>query len=376
MRLSINNRQVDGFRFINNLNTTSRQLAVCSEIVKQLGVKQLPKELLSKLLCDWSTKLETDEDYKNSKGKVTQDGKETSALKYYIDLADFLGLITHINNFYTNTRLAYILLYLINTDKEPIKFGKLTDTQKIFYLFQLFRIDGDGIIFLLNTFKKDPIGQLKLQQIFKEEFNDRLLLKKDLATDIVKRQISEKYRAINFIWKKPEKYSEHLLIPRCEWLKSLGLVEISKRGNNTIYSLSPEGSLLFDKLPVCNEAGSLRDIDESWIHNDFFEVVNEIYFDSKKIRIDKLDKSNVENTIGTAIEKAVTVVKTSSSFRIPIFDTIFFICIELMINNNIVVCFSDIFELFKNGFSYNGKEYFLRDTGRINEGYITTRLIE
>ena len=113
MELPIKNKQVDGFRFINNLNTTSRQLSICSEIVRQLGGKQLPKELLGKLLYGWSKKLEEDVDYKSSRGKITQDGKETSALKYYLDLSDSLGLITHLNSFYTNTRLSYILLHFV-----------------------------------------------------------------------------------------------------------------------------------------------------------------------------------------------------------------------------------------------------------------------
>ena len=162
MELPIKNKQVDGFRFINNLNTTSRQLSICSEIVRQLGGKQLPKELLGKLLYGWSKKLEEDVDYKSSRGKITQDGKETSALKYYLDLSDSLGLITHLNSFYTNTRLSYILLHFINTDNDHFKFGKLSDSQKIFYLFQLFKIDGDGLIFILNTLKAHLLSLLLL----------------------------------------------------------------------------------------------------------------------------------------------------------------------------------------------------------------------
>jgi hypothetical protein len=72
----------------------------------------------------------------------------------------------------------------------------------------------------------------------------------------------------------------------------------------------------------------------------------------------------------------MTIVKTSSSFRIPVFDALFFICIEVMLNRNIIINFSDIFEMLKNGFSFNGKEYLLKETGRLNESYITTRLIE
>lgn len=377
MESTIETITIDGFRFINNLNTTARQLFICSEIVIKLGGKQLPKELLSQMLVKWSKTQELENDiYKNSKGKLSDNQKETSALKHYLDLSDFLGLITHLNNFYANSRLAYLLLYTINLDMGSENRTGLMLGEKLFYLFQLFTVDADGLIFILSQLSKEKLNQKDLQKNFKDAFNARLLSKKDLASDIVKNQIGEKYRTVNFVWKNSEKYSEHLLIPRCEWLRTLGLIDIERKGNFTIYSLNEKGSYLYNSLPTISNNSEVKDVNETWIHNKLFPLYNELFCGGQYKLFSSLNSNERTDELGSSLEKAITIIKTSGSFRIPLYDSVLFVCLYMFLEKQIVVNFSNIFDELKSGLVFKRKQYILKEAGRINEGYITTRIEE
>lgn len=362
--------KVDSFRFINHLHTTVRQLFICSEVVLQLNEKQLPKDLLLKLLYKWSKEQESiNEIYKNSKGKLTDKGKETSAVNHYLDLCNSLGLVTHLNGFYSNKRLSRILLYFINKD---CKRFEITIQEKLFYLFQLLSIDADGILLVLSLLENVANkNQIELQKEFKDALNKRLLSKQELASQIIKTSIGEKYRTINFIWKRPEKYAEHILIPRCEWLSSIGLLSIEKKGSSTIYSLTGAGINFYSNIPLLSNSSLTRDINEHWMNQQIFTLFDTVFPDSR-VRYKDLEHNKAKECLGFALKKASTIVKTSNTFRIPLFDTLVFICLYLFIEKKIIINFSNIYEELKGKFSFENKQYLLKEAGRINEGYITT----
>ena len=363
--------KVDGFRFIENLNTTTRQLIICSQIVKAIGNKQLPKEFLEKKLLNWSLNIEKNEEYKNQKGKITENNKKTSALPHYFELSKSIGLISNINQIYSITRLSHIMIHFMDNESNNLK---LTLFEKIFYLFLLIKNDADGFLFLLDSLNKTEYNQKDLKENFQSKFNERLQFKNDSAENITRNLISEKFRVINFIWKKPEVYAEHFLIPRCEWLNSLGLININHINNKTIYSLSSIGIEFYKIIPFINIESQIKDINEDFITNIFFTIINKIYFQNSNENFDKLSHDKKINLLGEAIDKSLTIIKSSSSFRIPMFDAMLYISIDFILNKNIVINFKDIFDLLKIGVSYKNKEYILKDNGRINESYITTRV--
>src|SRR6185312_6849824 len=104
--------KADGFRFINHLHTTARQLEICSQIIIELNGGQKLHQSLFNTLTRWSLELEhSDLRYAESKGKLTTKGKPTTAFNHYLELCKSLNLITEFNKIYANSRLAYILLY-------------------------------------------------------------------------------------------------------------------------------------------------------------------------------------------------------------------------------------------------------------------------
>lgn len=368
---------VDGFRFISNVHTTARQLRVCSQIVNILGANQIPRKLIRELIVKWS--LEQEEKniyYKISKGKITDNGKETSTLRYYLELTHALGLTTRFNNFFSNTNRSYVLLHFLESEITNRSL-QLSLSEKIFYLFQLLYVDADGIFLVLEILKETrDANQVELQKKCKDVLNKRLLAKQEIAPQLAKIGISEKYRIVNFVWKKPDKYAEHIISPRLEWLSNLGLVEIKRSGSSTSYNFTRLGEGFYEALPGLINDKAVKDINEIWIFSDFFSLANNLFDEQARNPYQTLSLEEKKAVLSTSLRMALNVVKTSSSFRFPLLDTLLFICMDIFITKNIVLNFSEIMLEFVNGFTLGNKQYFLKEAARINESYITTRVIE
>lgn len=337
----------------------------------------MPRKLIRELLTKWSLEQELkNNDYKNIKGKITDNGKETSTLRYYLELTGSLGLTSHFNNFFSNTNISYVFLHFLK-EKNPDSSFNLDISEKVFYLFQLFYIDADGILLTLTTLKEaEKKSQSELQKKCKEVLNRRLLAKQEMAPPITKITISEKYRIINFVWKKPEKYAEHIISPRLEWLSSLGLVNILRSGTITSYSFTDIGLLFFEAVPVLSIDSSVKDINDGWIFNDLFVHIEQLYFSELKSVFPQNEPSNKKDLVKKSLQKAIAVVKSSSSFRFPLLDTLLFICMDNILSKKAFLKFSDVISEFSDGLIIEGKQYFLKEAARINESYITTRVIE
>jgi hypothetical protein len=373
--------EIDGFRFINNLHTTVRQLFICSKIVRLLGKRQLPFELLKDEIITWSYKEEEQSEiYRNSKGKLTEinkkaskSGGETSSLKRYLVLCDSMGLIVNLNGYYSNTRLGHLLFYFL--ENKMGNDSQLDIYEKIFYSQLLLNIDADGILLVFQLLFDKNLRQSEIQDLFKIEFNKRLNAKQYTSDFTAKSLVSEKYRTLNFTWQKPDIYAEHILIPRCEWLNSLGFVQIERKGNSTFYCISPIGNELYNSFNIIDTTNSIRDINYVFLQNHFFSVICKIgYLNIKKYFID-LTNDEQKMLIGRYLEEAIKVIKTSSTFRLPLKESLIFLTIEISVKEQILVNNNEIVNLLKNELTYNNKQYQINDLGRPNESYVITRLL-
>lgn len=375
MNAEANYTIVDGFRFIENLQTTARQLIVCTEIAKQLNNKQFPKRILEEILIKWSLKEEESNSfYNDSKGKITNDGKKTAALRYYFSLSESLGLTKGFNNVFINTNTSYILLHFLSNQKKdystPISF-----IEKIFYLFQLLTIDADGILLCIDELKDSQYkNQSQLQKDFKNALNERLLIKSDLASLHHKSTILNKFRAVNYVWKKPEVYAEHIIAPRYEWLYTLGLVNISRESNYTLYSISEKGVDFYNYLPKVGLEHSLIDISDKWIFENVFSLFDLLYLNQNGKKFSLLIRTEQINCLGESMEKAIKYVKSSLSYRLPLYNTYLFVSMDLLINQQVVINFKDIYDSLQRTFIFNDKTYIPKMSGRANESYITITL--
>jgi hypothetical protein len=362
---------VDALRFIGGVHTTSRQLYICSEIVSKIGSKQTPLIILKVLMKKWSINENlNNEFYSMSKGKLTDGGKETTALVHYLSLCKELNLLSQFNDVYSRTRSSYLLSYFSDNRK---CLSQISFSEKLFYLFQLIHLDADGVIYIIDEISNGFKSQSNLQKGFEANFSRRLLNKSGFANSNAKSVILEKYKTITFQWKSTQKYSEHLLAPRCAWLCSLDIIKQIEIGNGQAYCLTQRGEYFRDKIPVILNSDS-RDVNELWIYNCLFEAYASYNPDVGNLK-PKLNNVNKEFEFGEALEKAIMVVKTSDYSKIPLLDTFIFVSIYLIAERNLIFNFKDLQEILKIGFVYNSVNYYLKYSGRINESYIVVNRI-
>ncbi len=362
---------IDGFRFIDHLQTTARQLRVFSAIVLQLNKRQLPRNLLEQLLINWSIIEEKrNEEYNISKGKITNNGIKTTSITYYLSISSSLGLIYRLNNMYVNSKVSKILYFFLKKQVDKKRIG-LSLSEKIFYLYQLLMVDADGIILALEQLKEGKKNQKFLQKNFKDSLSQRLLLKQKSAPLGIEAQISNKYKTINFIWRNSEKYAEHIIAPRYEWLSDLELVKIERDAKSTFYNLSEKGNIFFESIPKLGTEENVRDINIDWINRSFFSTADNIFGDHPNTYFSKLDDKVKKIELGNSLELASMEIDSSASFKLPLYETYLFVCIEMLVKSKIVINFSEITDELESSFLYKAKHYKSNIASRTNESYIT-----
>lgn len=365
----------DDFRFINSLNTTARRLSVCTQIVKIISRQQLPKEIVKNSLISWSNNKEiTDSIYNNSKGKITEKGKPTSSFDHYLNLCTELKLVSRFNQIYSSSKISSVLEY-ISTEEISFIHSKsdLTDLEGLFYFLIILKEDADGVLLIFNILNSlDGIAsQKELLAKFKENFNIRLIAKQSTTNVKLNNDINEKMRALNYSWQKAEIYAEHLIIPRCEWLSDIGLLKIHKSGSKTLYEFNESSKKLMALLPII-EGTNVYDINENWYYSKSAEcfIESTLAVDDYKLFND-LIFSEKEKLIIEKIEEAKHVVQTSSTNRVPVFDTLLYIILKSLKSNNIITNFDELIILLRQGISFENKEYHIKEQARKNEGYIS-----
>jgi hypothetical protein len=375
-----NNLLSDDLRFIGRMHTTTRLLYVCTEIVKIIGTKELPVEIVKKLAIDWSIQMNSNNlEYSKRKGKLTSTIKIsnkviiTSAFEHYIQLLQSFGLITKTGNLLSITKIGSILnLYA----KEPQSEYKLNQKQKAFYIIRLFTIDSDALILILNILnqKEEGLSQKYLLLNFKDSLLERLNFKIDSSNSQSNEgKFRDLYLKITGGWEKPEIYGEHLLVPRIEWMADLGLIEISKAGSRTVYKLTKIGSIFYNNLPKVGSS-VIRDINENWLKSELIYASSLIVLDETKdnlIKYRDMDLSYIKVIIGEQISNAFNFMDKGNVFRISLYPTFLFTVINIMVEKKIIVEYNDILAFLKATYTYNFRKFGVKESGRITESYIS-----
>lgn len=367
---------VDGFRFVSNLNTTVRYLNIISQIIRFIGQKQLPKQILKSTLIEWSRQQEQESiAYKKHHGKITENGKPTSAFEHYLDFSSSLGLIIYHGDLLRLSRLGVLLNKLLDESKE-IK-SEFSEVEKLFFIIILFRNDADAILLTLDLLhiSFDPTTQESLFKKFKSYLIERLLIKQKYANETIQSIIRERYRIVEYEWKNAESYAKHIIPPRLEWMADLGLLNRIKEGNKTHYQINNLGQQLI-KTCLIFPNSEIHDVNESWLQN---HAINSFIITIKKqgiIRkwLEIADNKRI-NLIITYLEKTFNFFNFEGAMRISLYHAFLYMIINLAVNENILVEIDDLLKEFKNSIVVGNRKYSIRSSTRINEGYITVNLI-
>jgi len=364
---------VDGFRYLVNLHTTVRCLSINSNLVRIIGLRNIPYSILYSSAIKWSVELEKESNsYKERNGKLTEGGVPTTALKHYLTLSKELGLSQKLNDIYRISRLGKIL-YMFIQDKNPHEF-ELSNYEKLFYLLIIFLNDFDGASILLSTIieNESELSQKQLQELFVDKLKDRLLLKQKSSDTKTKHLLLEKYKKIEYTWQNPPKYSEHIITPRLDWLADLDLVDIAKTKGTNAYKISPFGKNLFTTIPTLTD-NMTKDINEEWINTSLVKCLTMNY--EQRFFWEQIDQNKQIEAIKDYLDLATKELSSIGSHRISFHTSFIFITILLFIKTRTVLEKKDLKELLLSKIQINDKIYSLHLAARKNEEYITFKYV-
>ena len=204
------------YRAIEATNTKTRRLAYIQALVLLLKSGNFSRVQLMERIARWSEEnAENLRRYWVHTGEITST-RQNSAVSRYIDLATSLGLIAPISGVYRYTRLGLVLITLLENMREiSTNPFHLSAVSRLFFAYLLLARDADFLLLVTDyivAHEKTSLSQM--QREFKDTFVRRVTAKIMLCQDErIRRTLLDRRRDADN-WKKPERYSEHLIPPR------------------------------------------------------------------------------------------------------------------------------------------------------------------
>lgn len=364
--MDIMDKECDDLRFIETFNTQVRSLPICFQIITAIGNMMVPNDIIKRKMINWSKEYEQKSIYyRNSNGKLTNHDKLTTAYDHYISLLISLGLINKQHSIIKNSRYTKVLLALSSHDN--FSFFPLSDIQKIFILFILMSKDADGLIVILDFIDQNQKStQRDTIDEFKNIFLKRLETKRANSHGMIKSKISEKYLRISTYWKNPNKYAEHLIPPRLEWLEQLNLIQKAKSNIVQNYSISNAGKNLLEHLIIYDDTG-IHDLNKFTFEHNFSSSIKSLLSNSEEL----IPWKNQFEVFGNSLSRLFMNFGLDEANRIPLNVAILFLLIDIIINGKILIEIWQIKKILKEDMIFNEIRYITKITSRETESYIT-----
>lgn len=278
--------------------------------------------------------------YTNSKG-IIEKSKTGNSAKPYVGALLSLQLLYTQNNMYQVSK--YGKIYNIIDGKLNNKnnnFFDLEPYQKSFFLF--FILSNDELYFwvLLNIIyiENNETTYKKIKEVFQSYLLSELqeVIKNSSLSAKDKGKITTKIKRIKE-WKNPERYLEHIIEPRINWLIDLDLLDKNAFQKNNI-SLSKKGLMLFDVLNSYYDIFLEKYlISGQLLCSDFFDMISELY------EIDALpNNENNFNLIDNYINESFSLFKTLAPNRVTASQAILYTCFMMLFKEKKIVNFCTI----------------------------------
>ena len=352
-------------------NTKVRRLAYISALVDIIGRKDVNEDRAYNLLIQWSLA-----NSHNLKSYVNQQGEVTSA-KYparrYIQFAYSTGLLTRTM---ATCRVAHqgLLLYeLLQEHRGPEDNPFFLDnTEKIFYAFHLLSVDADILLTVFDLTKRFELKLLKeLQSAFRDIYVQRLGQKvSNCGEGPVRQKLLERRTLVEHTWENPERYAEHLVPTRLNWMLDLGLLE-PKPFNKHMFILSDMGRLFDSVLPLRIETDGYSDIDDDWLQRSFFsKAVPGLALSISLRSWTTVDQNKLLTLIRDELESAFQRFQMIGTQAVPLDIAIQYVCIQLAARFGILIDESDLKRLLTEELFAAKLGIQVRILPRPNESYI------
>jgi predicted transcriptional regulator len=185
-------------------------------------------------------------------------------------------------------------------------------------------------------------------------------------------EIEEKLRNISVNWNNIQKYSEHIIPPRLEWLSSLELINIKRNSSETGYSVTEKGREFYRQIPILEN--QVNDLNTFWYNNHAITTFSNIIWDTDLVAWNKFHDSNKDNYFKIVLYKAVDIYGKDGAMRMSLNITFLFIILELIKNYKIIIEFVEIEKMLSPIFITEKFIFSLHKAARETESYISIKI--
>jgi hypothetical protein len=348
-------------------NTKVRRLGYFKLLSLFLENKKIPATSINKkfeLFClNFTEDLIINE---NSKGLIIQTKTGISS-KPYVDTAVNLDFLNKINNIYSTGKSIKVYQVLNHQLSSDSNIFKLNNLDKIFFLENILKYDffyfrnlleiiyiNEKISYseIINIYPNKLVNQLKEFNTL-NDFDRNRKVAIEINT-VLKRIVS---------WEKPEKYLEHVIMPRLNWMLDLELIKLDNKNNVEITEI---GNKLFENLCIWDDINKEKVISpNSFIDLFMIHIFDNCYNNDNTINVE--DLNYIKQKTYSKIDSSFEFFKTLAPNRVTASQAINYTKYKLYFDENIKVGFQYI----KNKLEEKDQDMFIfKYQDQYEDGYI------
>jgi hypothetical protein len=269
----------------------------------------------------------------NSKGLIKETKTGVSA-KPYIDTAVNFDFINKRNNIYSSGK--YLKVYQVLSSKFPQSSNVflLNDFDNIFFLENILKYD---FFYFRNLLEIIYINENTSYSDIKSKYKDKLTNQlREFNSFNRNRKVSSEIstvlkRILN--WEKPEKYLEHIIMPRLNWMVDLDLIKLDKKNNVEITKI---GNSLFENISIWDDINTDKTISpDSFLDRFMVHIYDDCYNNLKNYT--PLEIEFILNKMYGYIKESFDLFKTLAPNRVTVSQAANYTKYMLYLNDNIKV---------------------------------------
>ena len=358
------------YRALEGTNTKTRRLAYLTAILKMVKSDAVGERSLLIRLTRWSQQHRKElQSYWVQTGEVSSTRRNSAGARY-LHLATQLGLIVSVAGAYRVTRRGRVLLALL--EPHPINANPffLNPAERLYYTHLLLERDADAFLTVTDRLLNQPgVSLAWLQKTFQADFLYRLGQKiasssdEKLRQELLQRQVEVRG------WTKPERYAEHLVPPRLNWLLDLGFLD-PDRFKIHHYELTAAGKQFLTTLLHPSDDG-FSDVTDEWLSSAFWEVAVEKLLDLHSLlEWDAVDEASLQNVLGDLLRDTFQVFRHTFVPKVAFTQALAYMSCRLILEHRIRVSPARLRKWFASPQVLNGRRYEVRFSPRENESYL------
>lgn len=358
------------YRALAATNTKTRRLAYLTAIISMLGHSSLGERVLLSKIARWSQQHRSYlKAYWVHTGEVTSTRRNSAGARY-LRLATNLGIIAPISGAYRTTRNGLVLLALIQENGPNTNPFYLTQVERLFYLYLLLERDADILLTIASYLIKQPGASLaQIQRVFQTVFLERLNQKIAISRDDILRQRLLERRGEIERWTKPERYAEHIVPPRLNWLLDLEFLEPGWFRRHR-YNLTPGGGRLISEIPQLGDA-EFYDITYEWLASDFWPLATYEWLGIEpKAAWGELSEGMRRELCASVLYEAFGAFRQTAVPKVSLSQAVLYLTFRLILGCNVKTDLASLTDWLSVPQILNGRRYEVRFSPRENESYL------